>query len=144
MGIRSSRSISPNIPVLPNDSPPVKILDSWPDVTFYEAYNFPEEPAEAAINLKGRAVKSKELFANKRIVLLGLPGAFTPNCHRTHIPQYLAASQQFIDLGVDQIIAYAVNDTFCMRYVAEKLFGESCLFTLRFVSMDPVVRALWA
>ena len=73
-----------------------------------------------AVLLKGRPVSTQTLFANKRTVLLGLPGAFTPNCHMYHVPPYVEHAQDFVDAGVDQIVAFTVNDVFCTRCVKEE------------------------
>jgi len=60
-------------------------------------------------------VNSKELFANKTIVVFSLPGAFTPTCSSTHLPRYNELSATFAENGVDEIICMSVNDTFVMN-----------------------------
>lgn len=104
------------------ESPPapsnrIRILDRWPDGILYEAWGPGEEPVDMAVLLKGRPVSTQTLFANKRTVLIGLPGAFTPNCHMYHVPPYVERAQEFLDAGVDQIVAFTVNDVFCTRCV---------------------------
>ena len=59
-------------------------------------------------------VSSKELFENRRVVILALPGAFTPTCSTTHLPGYEALYEQFKELGVDDIYCLSVNDAFVM------------------------------
>lgn len=59
---------------------------------------------------------SRELpeFQTKKIVLVSVPGAFTPTCQEQHITSYLANLAQFKAKGVDGIIFIAFNDPFVM------------------------------
>ena len=61
-----------------------------------------------------RAVTSDDLFAGRRVVLFALPGAFTPACSDSHLPGYEAAFDDFVALGVDEVICLSVNDAFVM------------------------------
>lgn len=56
-----------------------------------------------------------ELFAGKRAVLVGVPGAFTPTCHRNHLPGYVELQDEFKAAGVDEIFVTAINDPFVMN-----------------------------
>lgn len=64
---------------------------------------------------------SQEIFANKKVVLFGLPGAFTPTCSSTHLPGYDKHYQDFKDLGIDEVICLSVNDAFVMYQWAKNL-----------------------
>jgi peroxiredoxin len=55
-------------------------------------------------------VTTKDFFSGKKIVLFGLPGAFTPTCHKNHLPGFLAHEQAFKDKGVDVVAMTSVND----------------------------------
>ncbi|KTF05369.1 redoxin domain-containing protein [marine sediment metagenome] len=55
-----------------------------------------------------------ELFANKKVVVFSLPGAFTPTCSTSHLPRYEALYDEFKALGVDEIVCISVNDVFVM------------------------------
>jgi len=55
-----------------------------------------------------------ELFANKKVVLFAVPGAFTPTCSVSHLPGYVALADQFKEKGVDAIYCLSVNDAFVM------------------------------
>ena len=55
-----------------------------------------------------------ELFASGKHVLFGVPGAFTPGCHKTHLPGYVADYDTIVGKGVDSINCVAVNDAFVM------------------------------
>ncbi|MFT5816105.1 MAG: peroxiredoxin [Psychroserpens sp.] len=58
--------------------------------------------------------KTSELFANKKVVMFAVPGAFTPTCSVTHLPGYVVAADELTAKGVDAIICVAVNDAFVM------------------------------
>lgn len=58
---------------------------------------------------------TQELFGGKKIVLFGLPGAFTPICSEKHLPQYEEAIQDFLALGIDEVWCTSVNDDFTMK-----------------------------
>ena len=61
-----------------------------------------------------KPVTTKEFFGGKKIVLFGLPGAFTPTCHKNHLPGFLANEAAFKAKGVDAIACTSVNDVFVM------------------------------
>ncbi len=56
-----------------------------------------------------------ELFNNKKVVVFGLPGAFTPTCSSTHLPRYQELASTLFKEGVDHIICVSVNDPFVME-----------------------------
>ena len=55
------------------------------------------------------------LFAGKKVVLISVPGAFTPTCSMNHLPGYLELADQLRAKGVDTIACMAVNDVFVMH-----------------------------
>ncbi len=57
-----------------------------------------------------KPVETKDYFGGKTIVLFGLPGAFTPTCHKNHLPGFIANEPAFKAEGVDAIAMTAVND----------------------------------
>ena len=57
---------------------------------------------------------TSELFAGKKVIVFGLPGAFTPTCSTQHVPRYDQLASTFQDLGVDDIVVVSVNDAFVM------------------------------
>ncbi|MGM0562010.1 MAG: peroxiredoxin [Pseudomonadota bacterium] len=59
-------------------------------------------------------IDTDEFFANKKVVVFALPGAFTPTCSAKHLPGYVQHAQAFFDKGVDAIICLSVNDAFVM------------------------------
>lgn len=62
-----------------------------------------------------KTLSSDELFANKKVVVFSLPGAFTPTCSSTHLPRYNQLAGLFKKHGVDEILCVSVNDTFVMN-----------------------------
>lgn len=57
---------------------------------------------------------ASDLFANKKIVMFAVPGAFTPTCSQAHLPGYVVHFDEFVSKGVDAIICTSVNDAFVM------------------------------
>lgn len=60
-------------------------------------------------------VSTDELFAGKKVVLFGVPGAFTPACSDAHLPGYVVRAPEIAAKGVDLIACVAVNDVFVMH-----------------------------
>lgn len=59
-------------------------------------------------------VTSDDIFKGKNLVIVALPGAFTPTCSGTHLPGFDAKYAEFKALGVDDIYCLSVNDAFTM------------------------------
>ena len=55
-----------------------------------------------------------EIFRGKRIVLIAVPGAFTPACSQRHLPGYVDRAADIKAKGIDEIACVAVNDAFVM------------------------------
>ena len=73
------------------------------------------------------SLSSDELFAGKKVVLVSVPGAFTPTCSLKHLPGFIDQAEQLAAKGVDTVACMAVNDVFVMdawgkdRGVGEKV-----------------------
>ena len=89
----------------------IKIGDSLPAATLTEsagqddAKNCPLPPTPVDI---------AALAAGKKIVIFGLPGAFTPTCSAQHVPSYVKNYEALKAKGVDEIVCMAVNDGYVM------------------------------
>jgi glutaredoxin/glutathione-dependent peroxiredoxin len=59
-------------------------------------------------------VTSEEIFSGKRVVLVAVPGAFTPTCSMNHLPGFLELNDEIRAKGVDTIAVVSVNDVFVM------------------------------
>ncbi|MBL0517315.1 peroxiredoxin [Aeromonas caviae] len=67
------------------------------------------------ITAEGKQVKdTRALFADKRVVLFAVPGAFTPTCSNAHLPGYVVLADQFRAKGVE-LCCLSVNDAFVMK-----------------------------
>lgn len=60
-------------------------------------------------------VDAAEYFAEGKIVLFGLPGAFTPTCSASHLPGFVVKADEIKAKGVKHIICMSVNDAFVMK-----------------------------
>lgn len=60
------------------------------------------------------AVQSGELLGTGRVVLLAVPGAFTPTCSNTHLPGYVKRAADLKAKGIDRIACISVNDAWVM------------------------------
>ncbi len=59
-------------------------------------------------------VSTDEWFGGKKVVLFGLPGAFTPTCSAQHVPSYVENHTALAAKGVDAVGCMSVNDAFVM------------------------------
>ncbi|KAJ3694062.1 hypothetical protein LUZ60_009542 [Juncus effusus] len=63
----------------------------------------------------------KDLFKGKKVVIFGLPGAYTGVCSTQHVPSYKKNMDKFKAKGINSVICVAVNDPYTMNGWAEKL-----------------------
>ena len=57
----------------------------------------------------------KDEFKNKRLILFGVPGAFTPTCSEKHLPGYIKLYDTFKKKHIDEIYCLSVNDHYVMK-----------------------------
>ena len=87
----------------------IKIGDKLPDATLYESLEFGE-----ACPVSPKKVQVSEASAGKRIVIFGLPGAYTTTCSAKHLPGYVAQRDALAAKGVDEVWCVSVNDGYVM------------------------------
>ena len=59
-------------------------------------------------------ISTDEIFKGKKVILVSVPGAFTPTCSNKHLPGYIQKYEEFKQKGIDTIACMAVNDAFVM------------------------------
>jgi len=82
---------------------PIKVGDRLPSATF---------TVMAADGPKPKT--TDEIFRGKKVVLFAVPGAFTPTCHKNHLPGFVRHAAAIKAKGVATIAVTAVNDVFVM------------------------------
>jgi glutaredoxin/glutathione-dependent peroxiredoxin len=94
----------------------IKISDRIPDATLSESTEFGEACPVAPNN-----VSVAEAAKGKRIVIFGLPGAYTPTCSAQHVPGYVKHLDALKAKKVDEVWCIAVNDGFVMAAWGKQL-----------------------
>ena len=61
-----------------------------------------------------QALTTADVFGGKKVALFAVPGAFTPTCHKDHMPGFVARVDELKGKGIDTIACVAVNDVFVM------------------------------
>lgn len=64
-------------------------------------------------------VSFKEYIGHKKVVVFGVPGAFTPTCSNSHLPSFADKVEAFKAQGVHEVICVAVNDVFVLKAWAQ-------------------------
>ena len=80
----------------------IKQGDKFPDA---KVFILEKDPKEVSI---------KEIVGDEKVILFGLPGAFTPTCSAKHLPGFVLAIDQLKKKGIKKIVCIAVNDPFVM------------------------------
>lgn len=88
----------------------IKVGDRLPEGRLSESVEF--DGTGCPINPQDHAVQ--ELAKGKKIVIFGVPGAYTPTCSAKHVPSYVANFDTLKKRGVDEIWCVSVNDAFVM------------------------------
>ena len=86
--------------------------------------------SEIIILEEGEPIKKniEEILKNKKVVLFGLPGAYTSVCSAKHLPGYVNMYEEYKKKGIDKIICISVNDPFVMNaWGKENNVGEKVL-----------------
>ena len=97
----------------------ISVGDRLPDATFKAM------TADGAKDLS-----TADVFAGRKVVLFGVPGAFTPTCSNNHLPGYLENRDAIVARGVDTIAVVATNDHHVMAAWARFSGGEGKILFL--------------
>ena len=89
----------------------IKVGDKLPSGTLSEYV----EVETAGCTIGPNDFKVDDLTRGKKVVIFGVPGAFTPTCSAKHVPSYLQNIDRLKARGVAEVICMAVNDAFVMR-----------------------------
>ena len=88
----------------------IKVGDTLPAVTLMEY----SEIEGNGCSIGPNQFKVEDLTKGKKVVIFGLPGAFTPTCSAKHAPSYISHYDELEAKGVDTIACMSVNDAFVM------------------------------
>lgn len=81
----------------------IKAGDKLPNATF--KIMGPDGPSDASV---------EEVFGGKKVALFGVPGAFSPTCHKQHLPGFVGRSDDLKKKGIDAVACVSANDVFVM------------------------------
>ena len=82
----------------------LKIKDQIPDIQIFHL-----------IDGEPQTSKIRDILGNGKIILFGLPGAFTSTCSKLHLPGYVANADKLKAKGIENIFCLSVNDPFVMN-----------------------------
>lgn len=90
--------------------------------------NVGDKLPEARLTIMGpegpKQVTTAEVFGGKKVALFGVPGAYTPTCHKQHMPGFVANAPEFKNKGIDMIACTSVNDIFVLTQWAKDSGAE--------------------
>ncbi|SEO85446.1 Peroxiredoxin [Methylobacterium sp. ap11] len=95
----------------------IQVGDHLPQATF--RVMGPEGPAPKTTD---------DVFKGRRVVLVAVPGAFTPTCHRNHLPGYVTRRDEILARGIDAIAVTSVNDVFVLEAWSKAAGAEGIEF----------------
>ena len=62
-----------------------------------------------------KEISTKEIFNKDKVILFGLPGAFTPTCSNKHLPSFLKSTEQLKKKNIEKVFCISINDPFVME-----------------------------
>ncbi len=82
-----------------------------------------------------------DLFSGRNIALFGLPGAYTPVCHKEHLPGIVGMRDVLVESGIDAVACTSVNDVFVLQRWAEELDVKDKILMLADGNADFAVKS---
>jgi len=64
---------------------------------------------------KHKEISTSEILAKDKIILFGLPGAFTPTCSKKHVPSFLESTKELKKKKIKKVFCISINDPFVME-----------------------------
>ena len=95
----------------------IQVGDRLPQTTF--RVNGPDGPM---------ARTTDDVFKGRRVAVIGVPGAFTPSCHRNHLPGFVQHRDAILARGIDAVAVTSVNDVFVLDAWAKASGAEGLEF----------------
>ena len=80
-----------------------------------ENENIPDSKVFILENGKAAKKDIVDFLKDKKVIIFGLPGAYTSVCSAKHLPGYINLYEKFKNKGIDSIICISVNDPFVMN-----------------------------
>lgn len=80
-----------------------------------------DESVDGENPFRWQDVSTDDIFAGKSVIIVALPGAFTPTCSSTHLPGYEGKYDELKAKGIDEVYCVSVNDAFSMFQWAKNL-----------------------
>ncbi len=80
-----------------------------------EGEKLPEATLKLVTEDGSKDVTTTEFFGGRKVVLFGVPGAFTPTCSNNHLPGFIENHDAILARGVDAIAVVSVNDQWVMK-----------------------------
>ncbi|KAF6162348.1 hypothetical protein GIB67_008477 [Kingdonia uniflora] len=84
---------------------PIAVGDSLPNGTLAH-FDSDDELQQVSIH---------SLSAGKKVIVFGVPGAFTPTCSMKHVPGFIDHAEELKSKGIDEILLISVNDPYVMK-----------------------------
>ncbi|RMZ91969.1 hypothetical protein DV736_g802, partial [Chaetothyriales sp. CBS 134916] len=91
-----------------------KAGDAFPSDVVFSYIPYTEESDSITACGIPQQYPAGKLWADKKVVLFAVPGAFTPTCSARHLPAYIENLEKFKSNGVDIVAVVAFNDAFVM------------------------------
>jgi glutaredoxin/glutathione-dependent peroxiredoxin len=86
----------------------IKIGDKLPDATF------------TVMTAEGpKPMTTADMFGGKKVALFAVPGAYTPTCHKQHMPGFVSRAAELKAKGFDAVACTSVNDVFVLNSWAQ-------------------------
>ncbi|KAK9139692.1 hypothetical protein Scep_009373 [Stephania cephalantha] len=98
------------------------LVSSAPEIALQRARTWDE-----GVSSKFSTTPLKDIFKGKKVVVFGLPGAYTGVCSAQHVPSYKSNVDKFKAKGIDSLVCVAVNDPYVLNGWAEKLQAKDAI-----------------